>query len=115
MTRYETVIFDLDGTIADTLPLIYEAFNAALQPVTRRCLDEAEIRSLFGPPDNWIIRDYPGDFDSASAYARYLSVYEGEHERLVQLFSGMDQVFAACKLAGTKLGVVTGKSRQTAL
>lgn len=113
--RYRTVIFDLDGTIADTLPLIYEAFNAAFEPVTGERLGEYEIRSLFGPPDNWIIRDYVGEAHADAAFARYLSVYEQEHHRLAGLHSGMDDLIRACKDAGMALGVVTGKSRQTAL
>jgi phosphoglycolate phosphatase/pyrophosphatase PpaX len=113
--RYRTVIFDLDGTIADTLPLIYEAFNAALEPVTGQRLGEFEIRALFGPPDNWIIRDYVGEAEYAAAFARYLTIYELEHHRLAGLHSGMDDLIRACKAAGMTLGVVTGKSRQTAL
>jgi phosphoglycolate phosphatase/pyrophosphatase PpaX len=113
--RYRTVIFDLDGTIADTLPLIYEAFNAAFEPVTGQRLGENEIRSLFGPPDNWIIRDYVGEADSEAAFARYLTVYEREHHRLAGLHAGMDDLIRACTDVGMALGVVTGKSRQTAL
>jgi HAD superfamily hydrolase (TIGR01549 family) len=113
--RFRTAIFDLDGTIADTLPLIYEAFNAALEPVAGRRLSEPEIRALFGPPDSWSIRDYAGETESDAAYARFLDVYEREHERLAGLHSGMDDLIRACKTAGMKLGVVTGKSRRTAL
>jgi pyrophosphatase PpaX len=113
--RYRTVLFDLDGTIADTLPLIYEAFNAAFEPVVGKQLGEREIRTLFGPPDNWIIRDYVGETEFDAAFARYLSVYEKQHARLAGLHPGMDDLIHACKRAGMSLGVVTGKSRQTAL
>jgi len=114
-SHYRTVIFDLDGTIADTLPLIYEAFNAAFEPVAGRRLGDTEIRGLFGPPDNWIIRDLVGEVEFAAAFARYLSVYEREHARLAGLHPGMDDLIHACRDAGMILGVVTGKSRQTAL
>jgi pyrophosphatase PpaX len=115
MARFQTVLFDLDGTIADTLPLIYEAFDAALTPVLGRRLDDAEVRALFGPPDNAIIRSLVGDQAAEAAIARYLAVYEREHRRLAAIFPGMPALLRACRAAGIRLGVVTGKSRQTAL
>jgi len=115
MSRFETVIFDLDGTLADTLPLIYEAFNAALQPTTGRRYGDAEIRALFGPPDNYIIRALVSATEYDAAFLRYVKKYEREHQRLVSAFHGIDDVIHAAADAGIELGVVTGKSRQTAL
>jgi pyrophosphatase PpaX len=115
MARFTTAVFDLDGTIADTLPLIYESFDAALRPELGRRLDDAEVRALFGPPDNHIIRSLvPGDaFDAA--FRRYVETYEREHDRLVTAFHGLDEVMRRAAADCVKLGVVTGKSRQTAL
>ncbi|MCC6791582.1 MAG: HAD-IA family hydrolase [Thermomicrobiales bacterium] len=115
MSRFRTAIFDLDGTLADTLPLIYEAFDAALRPVFGRRMDDAEVRALFGPPDNYIIRTIVPAAEQEAAFARYVATYEREHERLVTAFHGIDEVTRRAAAAGLKLGVVTGKSRQTAL
>lgn len=115
MARFRTAIFDLDGTIADTLPLIYEAFDAALRPSLGRRLEDAEVRALFGPPDNYIIRSIVPEAEQAAAFQRYVDTYEREHDRLVTAFHGLDEVTRRAAAAGVKLGVVTGKSRQTAL
>jgi pyrophosphatase PpaX len=115
MSRFATIVFDLDGTIADTLPLIYEAFDAALRPVVGRRFTDAEIRGMFGPPDNHIIRSMVQGGDYEAAYKRYVDTYEREHERLVSAFHGVDDVMRRAAAAEVKLGVVTGKSRQTAL
>ena len=113
--RFTTAIFDLDGTIADTLPLIYRAFDAALRPALGRRFSEQEIRALFGPPDSQIIRSLiPGE-EGDRAFARYVDVYEREHDRFVTAFHGLDAVIRRAAEAGMRLGVVTGKSRQTAL
>ncbi len=115
MARFETAIFDLDGTIADTLPLIYAAFDAALTPSLGYRLSEAEVRALFGPPDHAIIRSVVPIEAADEAVARYFDVYAREHDRLAAVHEGMDDLLRACHDAGIKVGVVTGKSRQTAL
>ena len=110
-----SVIFDLDGTLGDTLPLIYRAFNAALEPEYGRTLTEAEIRKLFGPPDNHILRRLlPGEAGEA-AFQRYLDVYLRDHAEFARAFDGIGEVIDRAKAAGYRIGVVTGKSRQTAL
>jgi pyrophosphatase PpaX len=111
----KTVVFDLDGTLGDTLPLIYRAFNAALEPEYGRTLGEAEIRQLFGPPDNLILRRLiPGPAGDA-AVRRYLDVYLRDHAELARAFDGIKDLVLRAKTAGYRIGVVTGKSRETAL
>jgi len=113
--KYSTIIFDLDGTIANTLPLIYRAFNAALGPVYRRELPPEEIRAMFGPPDNHIIRDTVPRDAADAAYARYVTVYQDEHDEHVTLFEGLKHLLEDATAQGITLAVVTGKSRITAI
>lgn len=115
MSRFRVAIFDLDGTLADTLPLIYEAFDAALRPTLGRRMADDEVRALFGPPDNHIIQAQVPESEFEQAFGRYVATYEREHERLVAAFQGIDVVIRRAAEKGVKLGVVTGKSRQTAL
>ena len=113
--RAAAMLFDLDGTLGDTLPLIYRAFNDALEPVLKRTLGEAEIRSLFGPPDTWIIRDLVGPAEADSANAAYLASYDRNHDDLVPPFAGIQELLGDCAASGARIAVVTGKSRQTAI
>lgn len=113
--RFSTLIFDLDGTLADTLPLIYEAFNDAFEPLTGKRMTPEEIRGLFGPPDNYVIRDAVAPEQRQAAIDRYIATYERRHRELVELFDGIDRLLADLHAQGVKLAVVTGKSRNTAL
>ena len=113
--RFDIALFDLDGTIADTLPLIYEAFDAAFVPALGSGFTPAEIRSMFGPPDHEIIRRRVSADAAAAAIERYNRHYEERHDALVTAFPGMADLIRRCADAGMRLGVITGKSRLTAL
>ena len=113
--NYSALIFDLDGTLADTLPLIYESFNDAFVPITGKPLSPDEIRALFGPPDNYVIRNVLDPEHHDDAIGRYVTTYERRHRDLVELFDGISDLLADAHAAGVKLAVVTGKSRNTAL
>ena len=113
--HYDIALFDLDGTIADTLPLIYEAFDAAFRPVLGNRFTDLEIRQMFGPPDHEIIRRRVPLEEADAAFRRYLEVYSREHERLVRLFDGIEDVIHRAAAAGIRLAIITGKSRETAI
>ena len=114
MPRFQTVVFDFDGTIASTLPLIYRVFNAVLEPRIGKRIPDAELRSHFGPPDNVILGHYVGEEEQASAFEEYIALYERDHNDYVHLFEGMREILVDLKAAGTRIGVMTGKSRVSA-
>lgn len=114
MPRFQTVVFDFDGTIASTLPLIYRVFNAVLEPRIGKRIPDAELRSHFGPPDNVILGRYVGEAEQASAFDEYISLYERDHNDYVHLFDGMRDILVELKAGGTRIGIMTGKSRISA-
>jgi pyrophosphatase PpaX len=114
MPRFATIVFDFDGTIANTLPLIYQTFNAVLEPRIGRQLPDAEIRSHFGPPDQVILGRYVGPAEREVAFAEYIELYERDHSQHVYLYDGMFELLNDCKTQGIRIGVMTGKSRVSA-
>lgn len=112
----DTIIFDLDGTLIDTLPLIYRAFNSALAPELGRTLQPNEIRAMFGPPDNQIIANLISDPDRKdAAIDRYVSAYSTDHDEYAIVYDGIPELLAEARARGSRLAVVTGKSRVTAI
>jgi phosphoglycolate phosphatase-like HAD superfamily hydrolase len=62
------VIFDLDGTLGDTLPLCIKAFRASIEPLASRTFSDAEIVATFGPSEEGTIRMLiPEEYDRGLA------------------------------------------------
>ncbi|HAX24486.1 MAG TPA: hypothetical protein DCX80_05550, partial [Chloroflexi bacterium] len=85
------VIFDLDGTLADTLPVCCAAFRPVLLDITGREYNDSEIVALFGPNEEGILRRLAGD-DWPAAMERFLAEYEANHDTCPAPFEGIDDV-----------------------
>ena len=108
----KAVLFDLDGTLADTLPLCIEAFRRAVEPATGRSLTDAEIIATFGPSEEGTIRTLAPDRYEESLTA-YLDHYERLHENYPAPFDGMVTLLQHLRCRGVRLGLVTGKGPQS--
>ena len=109
---YPVVLFDLDGTLANSVDLIVDSYAYAFAQVSKRQISQAEGRS-------WIGQTLPMTFareDPANAAA--LEVAYREHnnahfDRIVG-YPGVIQVVVDLVTAGAALGVVTAKGRASA-
>jgi HAD superfamily hydrolase (TIGR01509 family) len=111
----QVVVFDLDGTVADTIDLIVYSLNEALGDVWRSPRALEGVRPLFGPPDDVLIaRELPPGVDPVPYIERYYEVYRREHARLAHTFPGMAEVLAELRRRGYALGLLTNKARRAA-
>ena len=106
-------IFDLDGTIGDTLPVCYAAFREVFREYLGRDYSDGEIRALFGPTEEGIIRDLVPD-RRQRCLSDFFRAYERAHDRCPRPFPGMDTALSALQQRGVRLGIVTGKGFRTA-
>jgi pyrophosphatase PpaX len=111
--RLDGVIFDLDGTLADTLPACFRAFRRALATCGHRPLSDAELMGYFGPSEEGIFRQLAPDQWQAYLKA-YLDVYEEEHVKSAALFPGIRDALESLVSRGMRLAIVTGKGPQSA-
>lgn len=109
----QAVLFDFDGTLADTLPLSFRAFQAVFKQYDNREVTRDELVAMFGPTEEGIIG---GNFtDQASvpqAIEDYYSIYKQGHFEEFQNNEHILGLLQALKAQGMKLGVITGKSRR---
>ena len=107
-------LFDLDGTLADTMPVCFASFRAVFLEELGRELSDAEIEAHFGPSEEGVMRSVLGAEREAEATDRYLAHYARLHLKVSELFDGVLEVLEACESRGMRRGIVTGKGPRSA-
>lgn len=104
------LVFDLDGTLTDTLPGTFRAFQDAVEPALGRRPTEAEILSRFGPADHRIVAEWVGPEAAPEAQNRLYAAYAREFSR-VRAFPGIPELLRDLRREGRRLGLFTGRGR----
>jgi len=106
--KLQAVIFDLDGTIADTLPLAIAAFKKSIEPILGKTLSDADIIATFGPSEEGTIRQLIPQHEQQGV-KDYLYHYENLHTMCPAVFPGIKELLELLKQNGVELAMVTGK------
>jgi pyrophosphatase PpaX len=109
----KAIIFDFDGTIADTLPICYDAFQYVFKEFDNKDLSSEEIKEMFGPSETGIIRENLSNKNKDKAIEMFYTKYAENHEHLVKQNKDIDEMLLYLKENGVKLGIVTGKARRS--
>lgn len=107
-----TILFDLDGTLLDTLPDITHHVNEMLSAFSYPTVDEAFTRHCVGDGAKKLIeRVLPaGETDSLErCYEYFRTRFAASKNERTRLFEGEMAVLHALKDAGYTLGIVTNK------
>ena len=111
-------IFDLDGTLADTIPELNAAMNVTrarfgLPPIDR----EGVKYGINDGPRNFVLRTFPKGTDEKTideATAWYIKDYEDFYMNTKTAFDGMTDTICKMKKAGCKVAVLTNKAHVAA-
>jgi HAD superfamily hydrolase (TIGR01509 family) len=106
------VIFDLDGTLVDSMPRVLRAFAHALAPF-RPDLDETAIFQRLGGPPERMFLELTGDSSRAAEAMKRLQAFGFDNGGLVEAFSGMREMLITLQSRGLKLAIWTGRDRRT--
>lgn len=108
----KNILFDLDGTLGNTLPLCIAAFREALEPLIGKHLTNGDIIAAFGPSEEGTIAMLlPENADEG--LNRYLEVYERLHRDWPEPFEGVRDILAYLKARRAFVGLVTGKGHKS--
>lgn len=112
MQKIQALIFDIDGTLADSVPLIIAAFRKAVEPLVNRTLTDEEIIAAFGPDEEGSVKAFaPAAYKKGTA--DFMKYYKEMHGMCMQPFNGMVELLQMLKNKGVRLAVATGKAQQT--
>jgi phosphoglycolate phosphatase len=118
--RFRTIVFDLDGTLADTAPDIAAALNHALAQVGRHILTLDAVRAMVGHGGKVLVQRAlaaTGGEDAltlATAYAAMIAYYETHVCEHSQPYPGVVAALDALREQGVALALCTNKPEHLA-
>jgi phosphoglycolate phosphatase/pyrophosphatase PpaX len=106
------VVFDLDGTLIDSMPLVLRAFAHALEPFRPELSLDDIFQRLGGPPAR-TLGELIGDDIKAAEALRRLETFGFDNGALVEPFEGMRGLLDVLHARGLRLAIWTGRDRFT--
>lgn len=113
MQKIKAVIFDIDGTLGNTLPLCIQAFRQTVEPLVRHPLSDEEIEAALGPNEAGTIKKLAPDSDYNEAVTDFLHHYESLHTMCPEPFDGMVTLLQSLKNRNVYLAIATGKGKES--
>jgi pyrophosphatase PpaX len=111
--RFPVVLFDLDGTVVDSGPIILASMRHATRTVLGREIpDQTLMATVGGPGLESQMREFGGEEHLDELVSVYRAHNEPLHESL-QLFPGIEGVLRTLREQGRRLGLVSAKRRAT--
>ncbi len=108
-----SLLFDLDGTLVDTIQLILYSFRETFRILGLPPRSERELLLQVGRP----LLEQAWDIDPEHAediYQLYRRVYDDNYQHLVKEYPGVREALAELRRNGYRLAVVTSKRRRSA-
>ncbi|NNF05896.1 MAG: HAD family hydrolase [Candidatus Eisenbacteria bacterium] len=107
------VIFDLDGTLVDTLEPTFHCFAEAVYPVIGFRPTKEQVEERFGPADHEIVSEWVGPEHAEAAVKRLYDCYATQFAERGP-FPGVHELLQGLKNAGHALALFTGRGRPSA-
>ena len=111
MPKYRAVLFDFDGTLADSAPAIMASLQRMFQALNRPLLTDEQLRACVGPPIHQYFREILGFHENEldQALAIYRGFFIEEAARTMRPFDGVIELLRDLKAQGVILAVATCK------
>lgn len=122
LLSYQLVMFDLDGTLVDSVPDLYAAIMQALGELDLPKISEAQCRDYVGNGAARLVqRALYQEIDAPAEHPQFLELldafyraYKQTNGRCAEVYAGVFEVLSRLKAASIKTAIVTNKPYQFA-
>ncbi len=111
INRYSAVIFDFDGTLADTAEGVFSSIRYACNLMNKDNPDDEILRNFIGPPLLFSFKEYLGfsDEESERAVGLYREFYSKEGLFKLRFYDGILDFAKTLRENGVKTGIASAK------
>lgn len=111
MTNYQTIIFDLDGTLTDSQTGIINSLTYAFKQMGLPLPAQSQLKKFIGPPLSQSFQDFCGlnDIETQKIISYYRQYFADKGWKENQLLPGARELLAKLKQAGKTLLVASSK------
>ena len=117
MNKKMAVVFDFDGTLSNSFPLVAGKITEAIAMFRKEELTEEENNSIYGPTEEGIILKLIKDKGEAKeCFLRYLDLYNEYHEELLPDFiPGIRELLEELNKRNIPVYLLTGRSKESTM
>ena len=117
MNKKKAVVFDFDGTLSNSFPLVAGKITEAIAMFRKEELTEEENNSIYGPTEEGIILKLIKDKGEAKeCFLRYLDLYNQYHEELLPDFiPGIRELLEELNKRNIPVFLLTGRSKESTM
>jgi pyrophosphatase PpaX len=112
--KIDTILFDLDGTLINTIDLIVASFEHTLNHYFPETYTKKDIAAFIGPPLSETFERINPDY-VAEMIGMYREFNHAKHDELVSEYTGVQETLDKLYDQKYAMAVVTTKKRDTAL
>ena len=109
------IVFDFDGTLANTLPVIFACYDHSTEKILGKKADRAPFIETFGLPLIVCLTNVFGKEKGRLICDEYRAYQEIHHDELIQPFPRVKETLEQLQQRNIPMAVVTSKSTATCL
>ncbi|MDO5025609.1 MAG: HAD hydrolase-like protein [Trueperella sp.] len=110
----KVAIFDLDGTVANSGPIIRKALATTMKEMAGIEVAEADLQQFVGPPLSWSLQQLGAPASEVYEYEVFYRQYYSSISANTDLFPGFPEVFTELHDAGVGVALATSKKQKVA-
>ena len=117
MNKKKAIVFDFDGTLANSFPLVTKEITEAISLFRNEPLTDEETRTIYGPTEEGIILKLIKDEGLAKeSFLRYLDLYNKNHDEMLPDFiPGVRELLEELNSKNIPIYLLTGRSKESSM